>query len=106
MTDKPIPTGEACAALARTWRDHQIISMGPQRAEYNFVRPYDELTPIQQHDFKEQMLPLLVAVYPQIVADVLNHYAALAQTPRYIETPEHADRITRWLDARADEVQP
>jgi len=99
MTDKPIPSAEAVEAAGR---DIQARKVAAGRE----VQSWDELAPIVQHNIREALLPILTSAYPQIVADVLNHYAEQAEElAGLMGTGSTAEAAGRWLRTQAAKVQ-
>lgn len=99
MAEKPIPSTEAVSDLAAAWHEHMREHYPPNEVP----PPYDELDAGTRYRLRAQLLPYLVAAYPQIVADVLNHYADYAESPD--AAPYMArHRVGMWLRAQAAEV--
>jgi len=92
MNEKPTPSAEAVEAAGRDIQARKVA------AGYE-VQSWDELAPIVQHNIREALLPILTSAYPQIVADVLNHYADAHAAGMHVDY----DRV-QWLRDQAAEV--
>jgi hypothetical protein len=92
----PTPTPTAVDALA--------AHLWAQAAETAGAHPWHSIPAEVRERVTATARDLLTAVYPQIVADVLDHYEERLRSDGigWAEDDEYAG----WLNARADEVRP
>jgi len=100
----PIPTTEAVDALAGAMYAAVSKEGGGLRDLDNApVARADVPTRLKFHQ-RAMALDVLMAAYPQIVADVLDHYADAAFGDVHLWGSQRD--VSTWLRAQADEVRP
>lgn len=93
--NKPIPSTEAVeAASERYWYMMQRPSMGNDNGVN--LKPWEDASGPQRRTVRDAVLPLLLVAYPQIVADVLDHYSEIADNRT--DRPKHwTQDVSQWL---------
>jgi len=104
MTDKPFPSTEAVDVLAGAL--YEVVSKqggGLRDLDNAPVAWADVPTRLKFHQ-RSMALDTLAAAYPQIVADLLNHYADAIETSSLGHLDEYVQderRFAEWLRTQA-----